>query len=111
MHFSSHLDVRAVAAGWATEHDYRTLRMSSAALVFGKRPELVSLPVMIEIASSDTLHRLSCWGRLNRLVVTRDISLTDPARPGRAHRHQALREINELLWALGAPPLGGSRGP
>lgn len=109
VHFSSGLDVRAVAAHWAVDNGYRTLRMSSAALVFGKRAELVAPPVMVELASRETDHTLSCWGRLNRLVVTRDISLTDPARVGRRHRHRAQREVNALLWALGAPPLGGSR--
>ncbi|GAA6524457.1 hypothetical protein [Intrasporangium sp. DVR] len=106
--FSSGRDVRAIAAGWANQHGYRLMRMSTAAVVFGKRPVPVGLPVMVELASRDSGHTLSCWGRLNRLVVTRDISLTDPARAGRRHRHRAQGEVNELLWALGAPPLGGS---
>lgn len=109
VHFSSGLDVRDIAAQWATDHGYRTLRMSGSALVVGKRAEIVALPVMVELASRDTVHTLSCWGRLSRLVVTRDISLTDPARAGRAHRRRAQREVNALLWALGAPPLDGSR--
>jgi hypothetical protein len=111
VHFSSSVDVRAIAARWASDHGYRMLGMSSAGVVFGKRPQLVALPVMVELASRDRAHTLSCWGRLNRLVVTRDISLTDPGRAGRTHRTRAQREINELLWALGAPPLGGSRQP
>ena len=101
--------IRAIAARWATDHGYRTLGISSAGMVFGKRAQPVALPVMVEIASRGMAHTLSCWGRLNRLVVTRDISLTDAARSGRTHRTRAQREINELLWALGAPPLGGSR--
>ncbi|MDC5697742.1 hypothetical protein OO014_10760 [Intrasporangium calvum] len=106
--FSSDRDVRAIATGWAHEHGFRMLRMSSAALVFGKRPVAVALPVMVELASRDTLHTVSCWGRLNRIVMTRDISLTDPARTGRRHRLRAQGEINELLWELGAPPLEGT---
>ncbi len=85
--------------------------MSSAGVVYGKRTQLVALPVMVELASRERAHTLSCWGRLNRLLVTRDISLTDSGRAGRTHRTRAQREINELLWALGAPPLGGSRQP
>jgi len=106
--FSTGRDVRAVATAWAQQHGYRMLRMSSAAVVFGKRPAPVALPVMVELASRDTMHTISCWGRLNRILLTRDISLTDPARTGRRHRHRAQREINELLRELGAPPLGGS---
>ena len=87
------------------------LAMSNAGVVYGKRAQLVALPVMVELASHDRAHTLSCWGRLSRLLVTWDISLTDSARAGRSHRWRAQREINELLWALGAPPLGGSRQP
>lgn len=111
VHFSSSLDVRAIAERWATDHGYRTLGISSAGVVFGKRAQLVALPVMVELASRDRAHTVSCWGRLNRFFVTRDISLTDAGRAGRTHRTLAQREINELLWALGAPPLGGSRQP
>ncbi|WP_353511094.1 hypothetical protein [Intrasporangium sp.] len=109
VHFSSNLDVRAIAGSWATDHGYRMLGMSSAGVIYGKRAQLVALPVMVELASRNRIHTLSCWGRLNRLLVTRDISLTDTGRAGRTHRTRAQREINELLWALGAPPLGGSR--
>ena len=89
VHFSSNLDVRAIAGSWANDHGYRMLGMSNAGVVYGKRAQLVALPVMVELASRDRAHTLSCWGR----------------------RTRAQREINELLWALGAPPLGGSRQP
>jgi hypothetical protein len=109
VHFTSPLDVRALASQWADDHGYRAHRFGAAALVFFKRPMLRSLPIMVELASRGTDHTLSCWGRRGRLMLTRDISLTDPARAGRATRQQAQHEINGLLWLLGAPPLGGPK--
>lgn len=109
VHFSSELDVRAIATQWAAANGYRTEWVSGLALVFSKRLEMRSLPIMVELASRERAHTLSCWGRRGRLMLTRDISLTDEARPGRGFRREAQREVNALLWELGAPPLPRSQ--
>lgn len=108
MHFPSGPDVSDLATEWAATYGYQAQRMSNGVLFFSKRPEVTSLSLIVELASREGAHTLSCWCRQRRILSTRDISLTDPARAARLQRESARQDVNALLWRLGAPPLTGS---
>jgi hypothetical protein len=97
--------VLATVRGWAAANGYRE-STDGGALVFQRGTGMLEAASKVTLTPMSYGHQLQACTVMNALVAKRDVAFSDPSFVGSLPRKKRRAEFNQLLAALGHPPVG-----
>lgn len=97
--------VLATVRGWAAANGYHESN-EGGTLVFKHGTGVLTAVTMMTLTQVPYGHQLQAWIVMNALVAKRDLALSDPSFVGGIPRKSQRDKFNQLLAALGHPPVG-----